>query len=151
MIKIETVIQPSKLENAREALKSIGIDGLTVSEVRGHGRQKGHKEVYRGREYQVDFLHKLKLEMVVPSARKDEVIRAIVEAVRTGAIGDGKIFVSEVVEAIRIRDSGSQRQDDRWKEGQLTTHLQFDTLSPVCGPLFNVTETDDARTSDHSH
>src|SRR5271157_3057236 len=104
MVKIETVIQPSKLENAREALKNIGIDGLTVSEVRGHGRQKGHKEVYRGREYQVDFLHKLKLEMVVPTARKDEVIRAIVEAVRTGAIGDGKIFVSEVVEAIRIRD-----------------------------------------------
>ena len=104
MIKIETVIQPSKLENAREALKNIGIDGLTVSEVRGHGRQKGHKEVYRGREYQVDFLDKLKLEMVVPSARKDEVIRAIVEAVRTGAIGDGKIFVSEVEEAIRIRD-----------------------------------------------
>ena len=104
MVKIEAVIQPSKLENAREALKNIGIDGLTVSEVRGHGRQKGHKEVYRGREYQVDLLHKLKLEMVVPSARKDEVIRAIVEAVRTGAIGDGKIFVSEVVEAIRIRD-----------------------------------------------
>jgi nitrogen regulatory protein PII len=76
MIKIEAVIQPSKLESAREALKNIGIDGLTVSEVRGHGRQKGHKEVYRGREYQVDFLHKLKLEMVVPSARKDEVIRA---------------------------------------------------------------------------
>ena len=104
MVKIETVIQPSKLENAREALKNIGIDGLTVSEVRGHGRQKGHKEVYRGREYQVDFLHKLKLEMVVPSARKDEVIRAIIEAVRTGAIGDGKIFVSEVADAVRIRD-----------------------------------------------
>ena len=104
MVKIETVIQPSKLENAREALRSIGVDGLTVSEVRGHGRQKGHKEVNRGREYQVDFLHKLKLEMVVPSARKDEVIRAIVEAVRTGAIGDGKIFVCEVEEAIRIRD-----------------------------------------------
>jgi nitrogen regulatory protein P-II 1 len=104
MVKIEAVIQPSKLDNAREALKSVGVDGLTVSEVRGHGRQKGHKEVYRGREYQVDLLHKLKLEMVVPSARKDEVIRALAEAVRTGAIGDGKIFVSEVAEAIRIRD-----------------------------------------------
>jgi len=104
MFKIEAVIQPSKLENAREALKNIGVDGLTVNEVRGHGRQKGHKEVYRGREYQVDLLHKLKLEMVVPAARKDEVIQALVEAVRTGAIGDGKIFVSEVVEAIRIRD-----------------------------------------------
>ena len=104
MVKIEADIQPSKLDDAREVLKKIGIDGLTVSEVRGHGRQKGHKEVYRGREYHVDFLHKLKLETVVPSARKDEVIRALVEAVRTGAIGDGKIFVSEVVEAIRIRD-----------------------------------------------
>jgi nitrogen regulatory protein P-II 1 len=104
MVKIEAVIQPSKLDNAREALKSIGIDGLTVSEVRGHGRQKGHKEVYRGREYNVDLLPKLKLEMVTPSARKDEVVRTLVEAVRTGAIGDGKIFVTEVVEAIRIRD-----------------------------------------------
>jgi nitrogen regulatory protein P-II 1 len=104
MVKIEAIIQPSKLDNAREALKNVGIDGLTVSEVRGHGRQKGHKEVYRGREYNVDLLHKLKLEMVVPSSRQDEVIRALVEAVRTGAIGDGKIFVSQVEEAIRIRD-----------------------------------------------
>jgi nitrogen regulatory protein P-II 1 len=104
MVKIEAVIQPSKLDNAREALKNIGIDGLTVSEVRGHGRQKGHKEVYRGREYHVDLLPKLKLEMVTPSARKDEVVRTLVEAVRTGTIGDGKIFVTEVVEAIRIRD-----------------------------------------------
>ena len=104
MIKIEAVIQPSKLDKAREVLQSIGIDGLTVSEVRGHGRQKGHREVYRGREYDVDLIHKIKLETVVPSVRKDEVIRAIVEAVRTGAIGDGKIFVSEVADAIRIRD-----------------------------------------------
>jgi nitrogen regulatory protein P-II 1 len=104
MVKIEAFIQPSKLDNARDALKSIGIDGLTVSEVRGCGRQKGHKEVYRGAEYQVDLLHKLKLETVVPLARKDEVIRTLAEAVRTGAIGDGKIFVSEVAEAIRIRD-----------------------------------------------
>ena len=104
MVKIEAVIQPSKLDRAREALQNIGIDGLTVSEVRGHGRQKGHKEVYRGREYDVGLIHKVKLETVVPSARKDEVIGALVEAVRTGAIGDGKIFVSEVAEAIRIRD-----------------------------------------------
>ena len=102
-IPIDVLTVTDRLKK-RKALKNIGIDGLTVSEVRGHGRQKGHKEVYRGREYQVDFLHKLKLEMVVPSSRKDEVIRAIVEAVRTGAIGDGKIFVSEVEEAIRIRD-----------------------------------------------
>ena len=105
MFKIEAFIQPAKLDNAREALKSIGIDGLTVSEVRGCGRQKGHKEVYRGAEYQVDLLHKLKLETVVPAAGKDEMIRALTEAVRTGAIGDGKIFVSEVAEAIRIRDN----------------------------------------------
>ena len=104
MVKIETVIQPSKLESAREVLQGIGIDGLTVSEVRGHGRQKGHREVYRGREYDVDFIHKIKLETVVPSARKDEVIGALVEAVRTGAIGDGKVFVTEVVDVIRIRD-----------------------------------------------
>ncbi|HEY9140885.1 MAG TPA: P-II family nitrogen regulator [Bryobacteraceae bacterium] len=104
MVKIEAVIQPSKLDRAREALQNIGIDGLTVSEVRGHGRQKGHKEVYRGREYDVDLIHKVKLETVVPSARKDEVIGALVEAVRTGAIGDGKIFVSEVVDVVRIRD-----------------------------------------------
>jgi len=104
MVKIEAFIQPSKLEAAREVLQSIGIDGLTVSEVRGHGRQKGHREVYRGREYDVDFIHKLKLETVVPTARKDEIVAALVKAVRTGAIGDGKIFVSTVVDAVRIRD-----------------------------------------------
>jgi nitrogen regulatory protein P-II 1 len=104
MFKIEAFIQPSKLEKARDVLQSIGIDGLTVSEVRGHGRQKGHREVYRGREYDVDFIHKIKLETVVPGARKDEVVAALVEAVRTGAIGDGKIFVSAVFDAIRIRD-----------------------------------------------
>jgi nitrogen regulatory protein P-II 1 len=104
MVKIEAFIQPSKLEKAREVLENIGIDGLTVSEVRGHGRQKGHREVYRGREYDVDFLHKIKLETVVPAARKDEVVKALVEAVRTGAIGDGKIFVTTVVDVIRIRD-----------------------------------------------
>jgi nitrogen regulatory protein P-II 1 len=104
MLKIEAIIQPAKLESAREALKSAGIDGITVNEVRGHGRQKGHKEVYRGREYQIDLLPKIKIEMVIPSSRKDDAIRALTEAVRTGAIGDGKIFVSEVLEAIRIRD-----------------------------------------------
>jgi nitrogen regulatory protein P-II 1 len=104
MFKIEAIIQPFKLESARESLKAIGIDGITVSEVRGHGRQLGHKEVYRGREYDVDLLPKIKLEMVVPAARKDEVIKALVDSARTGKIGDGKIFVYEVVEAIRIRD-----------------------------------------------
>lgn len=104
MKKIEAIIQPFKLEDVKEALKSIGIDGMTVSEVRGHGRQKGHKEVYRGQEYEVDLLPKVKLEMVVPSARAEEVIRTVIQAARTGKIGDGKIFVYEVAEAIRIRN-----------------------------------------------
>jgi len=104
MKKIEAVIQPFKLEEVKEALKGIGIDGMTVSEVRGHGRQKGHKEVYRGQEYQVDLLPKVKIEMVVPSHRADEVIKTLVSAARTGKIGDGKIFVYDVAEAIRIRN-----------------------------------------------
>jgi nitrogen regulatory protein P-II 1 len=104
MIKIEAIIQPSKLDAAREALKSINVEGVTVSEVRGHGRQKGHKEVYRGREYNVDLLPKIMLEMVVSANRRDEIVQALTAAVRTGAIGDGKIFISEVAEVIRIRD-----------------------------------------------
>jgi nitrogen regulatory protein P-II 1 len=104
MIKIEAIIQPFKLDSVREALKAIQIDGLTITEVRGHGRQKGHKEVYRGREYNVDLLPKIKLEMVIPADRKDEVIRTLIGAARTGSIGDGKIFVSEIAEAIRIRN-----------------------------------------------
>jgi nitrogen regulatory protein P-II 1 len=104
MYKIEAIIQPFKLEEVRQALKSIGVDGITVTEVRGHGRQKGHKEVYRGREYQVDLLPKTKLEMVVASNRKDEVVQTIAGAARTGQIGDGKIFVYDVGEAIRIRN-----------------------------------------------
>jgi nitrogen regulatory protein P-II 1 len=104
MKKIEAIIQPYKLEEVREALKNLGIDGLTVSEVRGHGRQKGHKEVYRGMEYEVDLLPKIKLETVVADARLDEVTRAISTAARTGKIGDGKIFVFDVLEAIRIRN-----------------------------------------------
>jgi nitrogen regulatory protein P-II 1 len=104
MKKIEAIIQPHKLEEAKEALKAIGIDGMTVVEVRGHGRQKGHKEIYRGMEYQVDLLPKIKLEMVVPDARADEVINTLVAAARTGKIGDGKIFVFDVAEAIRIRN-----------------------------------------------
>jgi nitrogen regulatory protein P-II 1 len=104
MKKIEAIIQPFKLEEVKEALKNIGIDGMTVIEVRGHGRQKGHKEVYRGQEYVVDLLPKVKLEMVVPSARADEVIRALTTAARTGKIGDGKIFITDIAEAIRIRN-----------------------------------------------
>jgi nitrogen regulatory protein P-II 1 len=105
MKKIEAIIQPHKLEEVREALKAIGIDGMTISEVRGHGRQKGHKEIYRGMEYQVDLLPKVKVEMVVPSARAEEVVQAVAGAARTGKIGDGKIFVYDVGEAIRIRNS----------------------------------------------
>jgi nitrogen regulatory protein P-II 1 len=110
MTKIEAIIQPHKLEEVKEALKAIGIDGMTVAEVRGHGRQKGHKEVYRGQEYQVDLLPKVKFELVVPSARADEVTRTLAAAARTGAIGDGKIFISEVADAIRIRNG--DRGDD---------------------------------------
>ena len=104
MKKIEAIIQPHKLEEVKEAIKGIGIDGMTVTEVRGHGRQKGHKEVYRGMEYQVDLLPKIKLEIVVAAARLDEVITTLIAAARTGKIGDGKIFVYDVAEAIRIRN-----------------------------------------------
>ena len=104
MVKIEAIIQPFKLEDVKEALKAIGIDGMTVTEVRGHGRQKGHKEMYRGREYTVDLLPKVKIEMVIASARREEVIRTVANAAREGKIGDGKIFVYEVAEAIRIRN-----------------------------------------------
>jgi nitrogen regulatory protein P-II 1 len=104
MKKIEAIVQPFKLDEVKEALQAIGVEGMTISEVRGHGRQKGHKEVYRGQEYTVDLLPKVKIELVVPDHRVDEVTRAIVEAARTGKIGDGKIFVLDVVEAIRIRN-----------------------------------------------
>jgi nitrogen regulatory protein P-II 1 len=104
MKKIEAIVQPFKLEEVKEALKSIGIDGMTITEVRGHGRQKGHKEVYRGQEYNVDLLPKVKIELVVPDARLDEVIRTVAGAARTGNIGDGKIFTYDVAEAIRIRN-----------------------------------------------
>ncbi len=104
MKKIEAIVQPFKLEEVREALKALGIDGMTISEVRGHGRQKGHTETYRGHEYEVELMPKVKLELVVPSARSAEVINAISAAARTGKIGDGKIFVFDVVEAIRIRN-----------------------------------------------
>lgn len=105
MKKIEAIIQPFKLEEVKEALKGIGVDGMTITDVRGHGRQKGHKEVYRGQEYNVDLLPKVKLEMVLPDARCDEVLKALAFAARTGKIGDGKIFVYEVAEAIRIRNN----------------------------------------------
>jgi nitrogen regulatory protein P-II 1 len=104
MKKIEAIIQPFKLEEVKEALKSIGIDGMTVTEVRGHGRQKGHKEVYRGQEYMVDLLPKVKIELVISDARVEEVIKTLTASARTGKIGDGKVFVYDVAEAIRIRN-----------------------------------------------
>ncbi|HLH02576.1 MAG TPA: P-II family nitrogen regulator [Bryobacteraceae bacterium] len=107
MKKIEAIIQPFKLDEVKESLKAIGIDGLTVSEVRGHGRQKGHKEVYRGMEYEVDLLPKVKIETVIPDARLEEVTRAIASAARTGKLGDGKIFVYHVEDALRIRNDDS--------------------------------------------
>jgi len=104
MKKIEAIIQPFKLEPVKEALKNIGIDGMTITEVRGHGRQKGHKEVYRGQEYNVDLLPKMKIELVVTDARLNEVVKTLTEAARTGKIGDGKVFIFDVAEAIRIRN-----------------------------------------------
>lgn len=104
MFKIDAVIQPGKLEPVRRALNLIGVDGMTVSEVRGHGRQKGHKEVYRGREYTVDLRPKIRIEMVVPNERKEEVVRTLCDAARSGEIGDGKIFVEPVLQAVRIRN-----------------------------------------------
>ncbi len=104
MKKIEAIIQPHKADQVKEALKNIGVDGMTVTEVRGHGRQKGHKEVYRGMEYDVDLLPKVKIETVVPDARVQEITQAIATAARTGKIGDGKIFVFDVLDVIRIRN-----------------------------------------------
>jgi nitrogen regulatory protein P-II 1 len=104
MQKIEAVIQPSKLDAVKDALVEIGISGMTISDVRGHGRQKGHTELYRGREYSVDLLPKIKLELVVLDELLDKVVRTIVKAAQTGKIGDGKIFVTRVDEAVRIRN-----------------------------------------------
>ncbi len=104
MQKIEAIIQPSKLDAVKDALIEIGIQGMTILEARGHGRQKGHTEFYRGREYTVDLLPKIKLEMVVADEMSEKVVQAILSAARSGKIGDGKIFVSRIDEAIRIRN-----------------------------------------------
>lgn len=104
MHKIEAIIQPSKLDAVKEALIEIGVEGMTILEARGHGRQKGHTEFYRGREYAVDVLPKIKLEMVVTDALLERTVQAIIAAARTGRIGDGKVFITRVDEAIRIRN-----------------------------------------------
>lgn len=103
MKKIEAIIKPFKLDDVREALSDIGVNGLTVTEVKGFGRQKGHTELYRGAEYVVDFLPKIKLELVVADAIVDTAVDAIIKAAHTGKIGDGKIFVSAVEQVVRIR------------------------------------------------
>jgi nitrogen regulatory protein P-II 1 len=103
MKKIEAIIKPFKLDDVKEALSKIGVQGMTVTEVKGFGRQKGHKEIYRGAEYLVDFLPKIKVEMVVVSELVDQVIEKVVSAARTGTIGDGKIFVTPVDTVVRIR------------------------------------------------
>ncbi len=104
MKKVEAIIQPSRFEAVKDALIEIGVEGMTVSDVRGHGRQKGHTEVYRGREYTVDLLPKIKIELVLPDHLVDAAVHAILKAAKTGKIGDGKIFLSAIEEAIRIRN-----------------------------------------------
>lgn len=104
MKRIEAIIQPHKLDDVKAALHALGVEGLTIAEVRGHGRQKGHTESYRGNEYKVDLLPKVRLDVVVADSRAREIVEAITAAARSGKIGDGKIFVSPVEEAIRIRN-----------------------------------------------
>jgi nitrogen regulatory protein PII len=110
MKKIEAIIKPFKLEEVKDALAEVGIEGMTVSEVKGFGRQKGHTEIYRGSEYTVDFLPKIKLDIVIDDARVESAVSAIVKAAKTGKIGDGKVFVSPIENAIRIRteETGDQ-------------------------------------------
>ena len=110
MKKIEAIIKPFKLDEVKEALHEVGVSGITVTEAKGFGRQKGHTELYRGAEYVVDFLPKVKLEVVVPDAQASKVVEAIAGAAHTGRIGDGKIFVSDIQSAIRIR-TGEQDDD----------------------------------------
>ncbi|WP_027358633.1 P-II family nitrogen regulator [Desulforegula conservatrix] len=103
MKKIEAIIKPFKLDDVKEALNKIGVQGMTITEVKGYGRQKGHKEIYRGAEYVVDFIPKVKIELVVDDEQSEKVADAIINAARTGQIGDGKIFILNVEEAVRIR------------------------------------------------
>jgi len=104
MTKVEAIIQPVKLDSVKDALIELGVDGMTITEVRGHGRQKGHTEVYRGREYSVDLLPKVKIEIVIDDKLVDGVVDAIVKGAGTGKIGDGKIFLSKIDDAVRIRN-----------------------------------------------
>lgn len=110
MKKIEAIIKPFKLEEVKEALSGLGVEGMTVTEVKGFGRQKGHTEIYRGSEYTVDFLPKMKIEVVLPDEQVSEAVEAIIKGAKTGKIGDGKVFVSSVENAVRIRtgETGDQ-------------------------------------------
>ncbi|MCJ7553325.1 MAG: P-II family nitrogen regulator [Ignavibacteriaceae bacterium] len=110
MKKIEAIIRPFKLDEVKEALIEEGIKGITISEVRGYGRQKGHTETYRGAEYQIEFVPKIKIEIIVDDSRLDKAVEAILRAAKTGQVGDGKIFISDIKEVIRIRteESGTQ-------------------------------------------
>ena len=110
MKKIEAIIKPFKLEEVKDALSALGVEGMTVSEVKGFGRQKGHTEIYRGSEYTVDFLPKIKIEVVVADSRSAEAVDAIVKAAKTGKIGDGKVFVSAIENAVRIRTDETGEQ-----------------------------------------
>jgi len=110
MKKIEAIVKPFKLDDVKEALNEIGIQGMTISDVKGYGRQKGHKEIYRGAEYVVDFIPKIKIEIVIEDDRVEDVIRVIQSAANTGKIGDGKIFVLAVEEAVRVR-TGERGKD----------------------------------------
>src|SRR5512135_3285821 len=103
MKKIEAIIRPFRIDDVREALAENGVKGMTITEVKGYGRQKGHTELYRGSEYQIDFLPKLKLEVVVPDAQVDKVVETVVKAAKTGQVGDGKIFIYPVEDAVRVR------------------------------------------------
>jgi nitrogen regulatory protein PII len=103
MKKIEAIVKPFKLEEVKDALGEVGVEGMTITEVKGFGRQKGHTEIYRGSEYTVDFLPKVKIELVISDAQADQAVAAIVKSARTGKIGDGKVFVSDIAEAVRIR------------------------------------------------
>jgi nitrogen regulatory protein PII len=110
MKKIEAIIKPFKLEDVKAALSELGVEGMTVSEVKGFGRQKGHTEIYRGSEYTVDFLPKIKLEIILPDGRVDSAVDAIVKAAKTGKIGDGKVFVIPILNAVRIRTEETGEQ-----------------------------------------
>ena len=110
MNKIEAIIKPFKLDDVKEALNTIGIQGMTVSEVKGYGRQKGHKEIYRGAEYAVDFIPKIKIEIIIDSTLTEQVVDTICKAANTGKVGDGKIFISIIEEAIRVR-TGERGED----------------------------------------